>query len=659
MAIINWTHKSVGRHPWAQRGSIVWTKYECGTPSTDENEGSQKLEDLSGVEEETRGRQILQMKMEEDEDDAAYARRRQERAKGKKRANEMDGETSRGKRKADEALEEESDRRRPRTSGPNGKMTATQPILVPRLGGRMTAATRPAVLLPRKRMTKAQRAEHRTRLKELRDETETEFTSSMTTEPIPAPEPTPTPPATPAPITAKRKPGRPKGGPKSPVAGQPGDACSTCMEFGVLCVPNPGFSCETCRSRKKKCNQAGPRRGRSASRARQPIPSRTSDTRSKGRTPAESRAPSEAPGQTLRRSSRASSSTRAISVRAVPSAETQERPISESSGQGLKLRIPASRVRGKLFKINQAGKSINHITAATAIRMERSASGSSNALQATNRQSAPPSSSLKAPHNMGLIPGAAYTLTGNPLVSHQEHRAALQRLETIEAENRELRGLVTRALARIEVLEQGMTSLGTICEATRRSVATSPTDFNRAGMGFPFEQEGSTINSDRDLRLTEPSHSTLLTPLSNANPIPSTPNPTSMRWHVGPAIIRSTAPIPPRASSWTSLDIRRGQSIPVTATIYTGQQMTATNDRPIPTILTHVAPLLVRSTTPETPRSMPWTDAATTSRARSTPPNLEVVTVLHTSIRRSSLPPIEVLAEAEASLGRIGSKGGA
>ncbi|KIK91871.1 hypothetical protein PAXRUDRAFT_148535 [Paxillus rubicundulus Ve08.2h10] len=117
-------------------------------------------------------------------------------------------------------------------------------------------------------------------------------------------------------------------------------------------------------------------------------------------------------------------------------------------------------------------------------------------MKLTNCQSAPLASALKMPNNMGLIPGATYTLSGHPLVSYQEHCTALQWPEVMEVENCKLCWLVTRALAWIEVLKQGMASLGMICEVTQQSVTTSPTDFDRAGMGFPLEQAGSTITLD-------------------------------------------------------------------------------------------------------------------------------------------------------------------
>ncbi|KIK77338.1 hypothetical protein PAXRUDRAFT_17575 [Paxillus rubicundulus Ve08.2h10] len=206
-----------------------------------------------------------------------------------------------------------------------------------------------------------------------------------------------------------------------------------------------------------------------------------------------------------------------------PPANPQDRPNTASSSMGIMLRIPPSQA-----------------TPATTIRME----------------SAPMTSAVKAPINMGLIAGTAYSFGGNPLVSHEEHRAALQRLETVEVENRELCGLITRALDCIEVLEQGMASLGRICEATRRSVATSPTDFNRADMGFPFEQECSTVASHQELGPAQPSHSPSPSLSSNTIGIPSAIN-LGMHWHIGPTIVRSTTPILPSASPWMSSDTRR------------------------------------------------------------------------------------------------------
>ncbi|KAF8835538.1 hypothetical protein BDN67DRAFT_1015472 [Paxillus ammoniavirescens] len=302
--------------------------------------------------------------------------------------------------------------------------------------------------------------------------------------------------------------------------------------------------------------------------------------------------------QISRRSSRcplhAASSKWGTSVNTQPPADPQDRPNVASSSMGIMLRIPPLRA-----------------TPATTIRME----------------SAPQTSAVKAPVNMGLIPGTTYSLGGNPLVSHEEHCAALQRLETVEGENCELRGFITRALDHIEVLEQGMASLGRVCEVTQRSVATSPTDFDRADMGFPFEQEGSTVASDQDLRPAEPSHSPFPSLPSNTIAIPSAVN-LDMHWHIGPTIIQSTTPILPSASPWTSLDTRRSRSMPVTATIYSGPQSSADNP-PIP------APLM-----DDPPIPAPLTD---------NPPILPPVSPV------MSIPPVEVLAETESASDNGGS----
>ncbi|KIJ07850.1 hypothetical protein PAXINDRAFT_18982 [Paxillus involutus ATCC 200175] len=211
MGMIHWTHESVARHPWARQGTIIQMEYEFGEPSTNDNEVSQPPEERMGVEEEeARGAQILQTKMEEEEEeDVAYRGRQKEHAKGKKRANATEGESSLGKRKADEALEDERERRQPWMHGASSNMTTAQPTLVHQPGGRMTTAKKAA---KPKRMTKAQQAAERRRLKEHMDDIESEdedpigdviagSTSSagrMTTMPTPAPPSTP--PHTPIPV---------------------------------------------------------------------------------------------------------------------------------------------------------------------------------------------------------------------------------------------------------------------------------------------------------------------------------------------------------------------------------------------------------------------------------------------------------------------------
>ncbi|KIK77644.1 hypothetical protein PAXRUDRAFT_17364 [Paxillus rubicundulus Ve08.2h10] len=76
MGMIQWTQELVTRHPWAQKGTIVQTEYEFGDSSTNDNEVLQPPKEPMGVEEEeAQGAQILQMKMEEDdEEDVVYRR---------------------------------------------------------------------------------------------------------------------------------------------------------------------------------------------------------------------------------------------------------------------------------------------------------------------------------------------------------------------------------------------------------------------------------------------------------------------------------------------------------------------------------------------------------------------------------------------------------
>ncbi|KAF9226981.1 hypothetical protein BS17DRAFT_765099 [Gyrodon lividus] len=383
--------------PHWMHGCIVCTQYESGSATTDQNEFSQQLEEVLGMEEEeTWGEEILQMKMEEDKEDKH-----------------------------------------------NDCANARSHI-------------------------------------------------------YPHSPSTPTPSSTPVPVSAPQRHGCPKSGPRPPLSGQHANACSTCINFGVLCMPVAGFSCDTCRIHKKKCKQAGKRRGRSASCAnpstlpgqsrvhsrgqsllggtgpkrgwstscaQQPTEAGTSHVRSRGQSPfggiqvespTESPAPLELPRKILCWSSHTFSSTRGMSAQATPSAKTQDPPNMESStiavdkpiqssSQGLKLHIPPAQ--------SHTG---------TASNMEADTSNIPSALHSTYCHTAPPASAPKAPHNMGLIPRATYTLSRNPLVSHLEHHAAMQWMEAMEVENHKLHGLVTQALACIKVLEQGMASLGRI-----------------------------------------------------------------------------------------------------------------------------------------------------------------------------------------------------
>jgi hypothetical protein len=178
--------------------------------------------------------------------------------------------------------------------GASSNMTTAQPTLVHQPGGRMTTAKKAA---KPKRMTKAQQAAERRRLKEHMDDIESEdedpigdviagSTSSagrMTTMPTPAPPSTPPHTPIPVPTPAQRRQGhrgRRRGAQEPLAEPQPANACSTCVDLGILCEPNLGYSCFTCWSRKKKCEQSGTTRGRSASRARQPTQPRSADAHS-------------------------------------------------------------------------------------------------------------------------------------------------------------------------------------------------------------------------------------------------------------------------------------------------------------------------------------------------------------------------------------------
>ncbi|KAF8834800.1 hypothetical protein BDN67DRAFT_985058 [Paxillus ammoniavirescens] len=287
--------------------------------------------------------------MEEDDDeDVAYRRRQKEHGKGKKRVDVTEGESSLGKRKADEVLKDERECGRPRMHGSSSKMTTAQPTLIHQPGSRMTTstkATRP------KRMMKAQQAAERRQLKERRDNIESED--------------------------------------EDPI----GDATagSTSSANGMVTVPTP-------------CSPIYPTTHTNS--CAQPHPTKARPSRLLER----SQAPSEAPAPRSRCPSHATSSKRGTSVNTQPPSNPQDHPNVASSSTGIMLRIPPSQA-----------------TLATTIRME----------------SAPQTSAVKAPVNMGLVPGTAYSLGRNPLVSHKEHHTALQLLETMEGENRKLCGLIT------------------------------------------------------------------------------------------------------------------------------------------------------------------------------------------------------------------------
>ncbi|KIK74696.1 hypothetical protein PAXRUDRAFT_19619 [Paxillus rubicundulus Ve08.2h10] len=446
-----------------------------------------------------------QMKMEEDnEEDVAYRRRQKEHVKGKKRADVTEGESSLGKRKVDEALEDATE---------CGMITAKK-------------AVRP------KWMMKAQRAaEHRDDVQSKDEDPignaavgSTSSPDRMTATATPAPPSTPPHMLIPVPNLAQPRRGHQgcwRGAPQPLAAPQPTNACSTCVDFGVLCEPNPEDDQHCMPTNRRSPDQ----QMHSCSKEHLPY------------------------------------------LEHHPRLQPQDRDV-------LRVLLHLSGGHPSTPSHPQIPKIILMRPPAVQDHTAHPAFASHS------MESAPNTSTIKAPVNMGLILGTTYSLGGNPLVSHEEHCAALQRLETVEVENHKLCGLITSALDHIKVLEQGMASLGRICEATQRSVATSQTDFDRANMGFPFEQEHSTTALHQELGPAQPSHSTSPSLSSNTVGIPSAVN-LGMRWHIGPTIVRSTTPIPPSTSPWTSSDTHRSRLMPATVTIYSSPQMSSANDPPI------------------------------------------------------------------------------
>ncbi|KAF8833715.1 hypothetical protein BDN67DRAFT_985841 [Paxillus ammoniavirescens] len=302
------------------------------------------------------------MKMEEeDEEDVVYRRQQKEHTKGKKRVDATEGESLLGKRKADEALKDEREHGRSRMCRSSSKITTAQPTLIHQPGGRMTTSKKAA--RPKRMMKAQQAAEHR----------------MMTT---PTPAPPSTPPHTPIPVpnpTQRRQghQGCQRGAPQPLATPQPVNTCLTCVDFGVLCKPNLGYSCFTCRSHKKKSQE-----------------------------------PSEALVPRSQCPSCAASSKRGTSINTQPPANPQDHPNMASSSMGIMLCIPPSQATHKSFQINEAAKDINHPTAATMIRME----------------SAPQTSAVKAPVNMGLIPGTTLTYIelSPPYMLVYQSKASLQ-----------------------------------------------------------------------------------------------------------------------------------------------------------------------------------------------------------------------------------------
>lgn len=89
--------------------------------------------------------------------------------------------------------------------------------------------------------------------------------------------------------------------------------------------------------------------------------------------------------------------------------------------------------------------------------------------------------------NDGLLPGRAYSVGGEPLITRAEH----QRLERqIEEQNHKIADLTNAlqvVLGRLADAERSVSALGRACESIRRSVTSTPTEISAPAMGFPTE----------------------------------------------------------------------------------------------------------------------------------------------------------------------------
>ncbi|KIK93876.1 hypothetical protein PAXRUDRAFT_144062 [Paxillus rubicundulus Ve08.2h10] len=271
MPMIEWMDKLVAHHAWARNGRIVCTEYKFGMESNDNEEVLQQPKDVSAVGDEMRGEEILDMKMDEDEDDVEYMRQQKEQAKGKKRVDYMEGETLLGKRKVELDLDEGSNHGWAQMHGSTTQMTMTQPMLAHRPHRRMIVAKKVTVMPWPKQMTKAQQAEQCRQLQECRDNIKPEdkdfmgeagtsshavlggsSTSNMMTIPTSTAVPTPTTPLTPIPTHFKCQKGSPGKSTCRCMLDMHWPQSSLCVEFRVLLLHVPVLQEKVQTSRTKK-----------------------------------------------------------------------------------------------------------------------------------------------------------------------------------------------------------------------------------------------------------------------------------------------------------------------------------------------------------------------------------------------------------------------
>ncbi|KAF9218784.1 hypothetical protein BS17DRAFT_770453 [Gyrodon lividus] len=230
---------------------LVCTQYKSGSTTTDQNEFSQQLEEVSGMEEEEMwGEEEMQVEEETWGETETW---REEETRGE--------EETWGEEILQMKMEEDEEDEYIPPPTPKWMMKVQQAEVCMQL-----------------RELREQKEDNRMRLTAgpLKIYIPSSTASTMTT-PTPAPTSTPAPPSpptpstSPVPVSATQRHGHPKSGQRPPLAGQHANACSTCINFGVLCMPVVGFSCDTCHIRKKKCKQAGKRKGWSSSCAQQSI----------------------------------------------------------------------------------------------------------------------------------------------------------------------------------------------------------------------------------------------------------------------------------------------------------------------------------------------------------------------------------------------------
>ncbi|KAF8124779.1 hypothetical protein EV363DRAFT_1299667 [Boletus edulis] len=241
-------------------------------------------------------------------------------------------------------------------------------------------------------------------------------------------------------------------------------ACSSCRMSNYICsLADNGGSCIQCKTRRKKCDYAGPRgppRGKSRTRKRSPSPPthppskrpraqsrvrRSASPANTGSSDQKMRSPTPVPTKRRRTSSRAAAKHKAKST----AQESRRLPT---------IIIPPLHNRATATCVSESGEGT------------MPAAGDAEELPARPLPSRdlPSGSARRAlkPAELGVTLGRAYSVQGEPLVTKGEHQEIQRQLATMKAENDWVKSELKNAYSLIHDMEAKILTLQVAIEGT-------------------------------------------------------------------------------------------------------------------------------------------------------------------------------------------------